>query len=105
MTELGTIVGVLQDREVFIQINSPGFIGTIVIGLLAGWIAGTVTRGHGFGCIVNVLLGLIGAFIGRWIFLKLGIVIWGFFGTLAAATVGAVLLVAAARLLAGSRGD
>ena len=54
---------------------------------------------------LNVLLGLIGAFIGRWIFLKLGIVIWGFFGTLAAATVGAVLLVAAARLLAGSRGD
>ncbi|HYL46034.1 MAG TPA: GlsB/YeaQ/YmgE family stress response membrane protein [Candidatus Limnocylindrales bacterium] len=105
MTELGTIVGVLQDREVFIQVTSPGFIGTIVIGLLAGWIAGTVTRGHGFRCIVNVLLGLIGAFIGRWIFLKLGIVIWGFFGMLAAATVGAVLLVAVARLLAGSRGD
>jgi uncharacterized membrane protein YeaQ/YmgE (transglycosylase-associated protein family) len=105
MTELGTIVGVLQDREVFIQVTSPGFIGTIVIGLLAGWIAGTVTRGRGFGCIVNVLLGLIGAFIGRWIFLKLGIVIWGFFGTLAAATVGAVLLVAVARLVAGSRGD
>ena len=105
MTELGTIVGVLQEREVFIQVTSPGFIGTIIIGLLAGWIAGTVTRGHGFGCIVNVLLGLIGAFIGRWIFLKLGIVIWGFFGTLAAATVGAVILVAAARLLAGNRGD
>jgi uncharacterized membrane protein YeaQ/YmgE (transglycosylase-associated protein family) len=104
MTELGTIVGVLQDREVFIQVTSPGFIGTIIIGLLAGWIAGTVTRGHGFGCIVNVLLGLIGAFIGRWIFLKLGIVIWGFFGTLAAATVGAVVLVAVARLLAGSWG-
>jgi uncharacterized membrane protein YeaQ/YmgE (transglycosylase-associated protein family) len=105
MTELGTIVGILEDREVFIQVTSPGFIGTIIIGLLAGWIAGTVTRGHGFGCIVNVLLGLIGAFIGRWIFLKLGIVVWGFFGTLAAATVGAVLLVAIARLLAGSRGD
>jgi uncharacterized membrane protein YeaQ/YmgE (transglycosylase-associated protein family) len=105
MTELGTIVGVFEDREVFIQLTSPGFIGAIIIGLLAGWIAGTVTRGHGFGCIVNVLLGLIGAFIGRWIFLKLGIVVWGFFGTLAAATVGAVILVAAARLLAGSRGD
>ena len=105
MTQLGTVVGVLQDREVFIQVTSPGFIGTIIIGLLAGWIAGTVTRGRGFGCIVNVLLGLIGAFIGRWIFLKLGIVIWGFFGTLAAATVGAVLLVAVARLIAGTRGD
>lgn len=105
MTDLGIIFGVLQNHEVFIQVTSPGFIGTIIIGLLAGWIAGTVTRGHGFGCIVNILLGLIGAFIGRWIFLKLGIVIWGFFGTLAAATVGAVVLVAAARLIAGNRGD
>lgn len=105
MTDLGMILGVLQNHEVFIQVTSPGFIGTIIIGLLAGWIAGTVTRGHGFGCIVNILLGLIGAFIGRWIFLKLGIVIWGFFGTLAAATVGAVVLVAAARLIAGNRGD
>jgi uncharacterized membrane protein YeaQ/YmgE (transglycosylase-associated protein family) len=105
MAGLGVIVSALQDREVFIQFNSPGFIGTIIIGLLAGWIAGTVTRGRGYGCIVNVLLGLIGAFIGRWIFLKLGIVIWGFFGTLAAATVGAVVLVAAARLIAGSHSD
>lgn len=105
MMALGTMVTMLQDREVFIQVNSPGFIGTIIIGLLAGWIAGAVTRGRGFGCMVNILLGLIGAFIGRWIFLKLGIVVWGFFGTLAAATVGAVVLVAAARLLAGSRGD
>jgi uncharacterized membrane protein YeaQ/YmgE (transglycosylase-associated protein family) len=108
MADLGTLIAFLQDhheREVFIQLNSPGFIGTIIIGLLAGWIAGTVARGRGYGCIVNVLLGLIGAFIGRWIFLKLGIVVWGFFGTLAAATVGAVVLVAVARLLAGGRGD
>jgi uncharacterized membrane protein YeaQ/YmgE (transglycosylase-associated protein family) len=90
-----------EGREVFIQVTSPGFIGTIIIGLLAGWIAGTISRGRGYGCILNVLLGLIGAFIGRWIFLRLGIVIWGFFGTLAAATVGAVILVAVARLLAG----
>jgi uncharacterized membrane protein YeaQ/YmgE (transglycosylase-associated protein family) len=52
-----------------------------------------------------VILGLIGAVIGRWLFIKLGIAIapWGFWGTLAAATVGAVLLVAIARLFAGSR--
>lgn len=102
MMHIGNLAASLQDgREVFIQLKSPGFIGTIIVGLLAGWIAGTISRGRGYGCILNILLGLIGAFIGRWIFLKLGIVIWGFFGTLAAATVGAVLLVAVARLLAG----
>ncbi len=95
----------LNQHAVYVEVTSPGFIATIIIGLLAGWIAGHITRGRGFGCIVDVLLGLIGAVIGRWLFTKLDIAIapWGFWGTLAAATVGAVLLVAVARLFAGSR--
>ncbi len=92
-----------QTRDIFVQVTSPGFIGTIIIGLLAGWIAGTISRGRGYGCIVDIILGLIGAFVGRWIFTRLGIVVWGFWGTLAAATVGAVVLVAVARLIAGGR--
>ena len=74
----------------------------IVIGLLAGWIAGTITRGRGFGCIVDIILGLVGAVIGGWIFTRLGIATWGFLGSLAAATVGAIVLVAIARLFSGS---
>jgi uncharacterized membrane protein YeaQ/YmgE (transglycosylase-associated protein family) len=84
---------------------SRGFIGWIIIGLLAGWIAGHITRGRGFGCIVDIILGLIGAVVGGWIFTKLGIVAWGFWGSLAAATVGAVVLVAIARLFAGGKSD
>jgi uncharacterized membrane protein YeaQ/YmgE (transglycosylase-associated protein family) len=105
MTNLLAGFFVLDPRgfEVYVDYRSPGFLGTIVIGLLAGWIAGQITRGRGFGCIVNILLGLIGAFIGRWIFLQLGIVTWGFVGTLAAATVGAVVLVAIARLFSGDK--
>jgi uncharacterized membrane protein YeaQ/YmgE (transglycosylase-associated protein family) len=76
-------------------------IGWIVIGLLAGWIAGQITRGQGFGCIVDIILGLVGAVIGGWLFTRLQIPAWGFWGSLAAATVGAVLLVAVARLFAG----
>ena len=89
----------IDEHTVYVQVTSPGFIATIIIGLLAGWIAGHITRGRGFGCIVDVILGL------RWLFIKLGISVapWGFWGTLAAATVGAVLLVAIARLFAGSR--
>ncbi len=76
-------------------------IGWILIGLLAGWLAGKVSRGAGYGCFADIVLGLIGSLLGGWLFLKLGIWGSGFLFSLAAATVGAVLLVAAARLLAG----
>jgi len=76
-------------------------IAWIIIGLLAGWIAGTISRGRGFGCIANIVLGLVGAVLGGWIFTKLGIERYGFLYSLAAATVGAVILVAIARLFSG----
>jgi uncharacterized membrane protein YeaQ/YmgE (transglycosylase-associated protein family) len=101
MSAMAAYCFLFQDG-VFVQMSARrGLIGWIVIGLLAGWLAGTISRGRGFGCIVNVILGLIGAVLGGWIFTKLGIVAFGFIGSLAAATVGAVLLVAIARLFAG----
>ncbi|HVA17682.1 MAG TPA: GlsB/YeaQ/YmgE family stress response membrane protein [Candidatus Dormibacteraeota bacterium] len=80
-----------------------GLLAWIIIGLIAGWLSGTVTRGRGFGCFADTILGMVGALIGGWIFSKLGITTFGFFGSLAAAFVGAVVLVAIARLFAGSR--
>ncbi len=100
MTSLA-LMALLQERTYYFGVSSRGLIGWIVIGLLAGWIAGQITRGQGFGCIVDIILGLIGAVIGGWLFTKLQIPAWGFWGSLAAATVGAVLLVAIARLFAG----
>jgi len=96
-------IALLDERVYLIGVSLHGFIGWIVIGLLAGWIAGHLARGRGFGCLVDVILGLIGAVIGGWIFTRLGISAAGFLGSLAAATVGAVLLVLIARLFAGSR--
>lgn len=84
-----------------VGIESRGLLAWVIIGLLAGWIAGVITRGHGFGCLVNIILGLVGAVIGGWIFTRLGIPSWGFWAGLAAATVGAVVLVAIGRLFAG----
>jgi len=89
-------------RVLIVGINTHSLIGWIVIGLIAGWVAGHVTRGKGFGCLVDIILGLIGAVLGGWIFTKLGIEMWGFWGSLAAATVGAVVLVAIARAFSGS---
>ena len=93
-----------ETKGIWISLPS-GFWGWIIIGLIAGWLAGKISRGRGFGCITDVILGLIGAVIGGWIFTRLGIVTFGFLGSLAAATVGAVLLVAVARIFAGGRAD
>jgi uncharacterized membrane protein YeaQ/YmgE (transglycosylase-associated protein family) len=78
-------------------------IAWVIIGLIAGWLAGTVSRGRGFGCIADILLGLVGAFLGGWIFEKLGILGGGLIYSIAAATVGAVILVAIARLFSGGK--
>ena len=75
----------------------------LIIGLLAGWLSGEITRGKGFGCLGDTLLGLIGAVLGGWMFSRLHISAYGFIGELAAATVGAVVLVAFARAIAGGK--
>ncbi len=76
-------------------------LGWIVIGVLAGWLSGKLVRGQGFGLLGDLFLGLIGAVIGGWVFSELGIYISGypFITSLAAATVGAVILVAIVRLV------
>jgi uncharacterized membrane protein YeaQ/YmgE (transglycosylase-associated protein family) len=74
-------------------------IATLIIGLVAGWLAGMLMRGSGYGILVDILLGLIGAVIGRWIFSALGIVAIGTVGYLAMATVGALALVSVTHLL------
>ncbi len=73
-------------------------LATLIIGLVAGWLAGILMRGSGYGMFVDILLGLIGAVIGRWIFGALGIAAVGGLGYLAMATVGAVVLVAITHL-------
>jgi uncharacterized membrane protein YeaQ/YmgE (transglycosylase-associated protein family) len=81
---------------------SSSLIAWIIVGLIAGWLAGLLSRGSGFGCLGDVAIGLIGSVLGGWIFSKLGILGGGLVYSLAAATVGAVLLVAVARLFSGS---
>lgn len=71
------------------------WIGWIIVGGIAGWLAGKLIKGGGFGVIVNVLLGIVGSVIGGWVFGVLGItVVSGFIGSLASATVGAIVLLA-----------
>src|SRR5258707_13034172 len=93
----------LQQRVVIVEWQG-GLSGWWLIGLLAGWLAGKMARGRGFGCIGDILIGLVGSVIGGWIFTQLGIVRTNtFLYSLAAATIGAVLLVSVAHLFFGGK--
>ena len=78
-------------------------IAWVIIGLIAGWLAGKVSRGRGFGCLADIILGMVGAIIGGWIFLKLNIRGDGLIFSIAAATLGAIILVAIARIFSGGK--
>jgi uncharacterized membrane protein YeaQ/YmgE (transglycosylase-associated protein family) len=64
----------------------------LVIGVIAGWLAGQILRGSGYGLVGDLVVGVIGAMIGGWVFAALGIVAFGVLGSIIAATVGAIVL-------------
>lgn len=65
----------------------------LVIGAVAGWLAGQIVRGMGFGLIGNIVVGIVGAFIAGWLLPRIGIVIGGgMVGSIINATIGAVVL-------------
>jgi uncharacterized membrane protein YeaQ/YmgE (transglycosylase-associated protein family) len=92
----------LAPQGVVIWFESHGFVSWLLLGLIAGWLAGKIARGRGFGCITDIVLGLIGSYLGGWVFVKLGILGGGFLYSLAAATLGAVILVSIAHLFSTS---
>ena len=76
-----------------------GLIYFLLIGAAAGWIAGQLMKGGGFGLIVNIILGIIGAFVGGWLLGELGISIGsGLTGSLITSVIGAVVVLFVAGL-------
>jgi len=72
----------------------------LLLGAIAGWLAGLIVRGGGFGLIVNIILGIGGAFVGKYLFAQLGITIGsGLVSTMVSAVVGAMVLVVIVSLL------
>lgn len=69
-----------------------GILWSIIIGVLAGAIAGWIMRGNGFGFIINLIVGLVGSVLGGWIYSLLGISSGGILGVLLMSVIGAVLL-------------
>ena len=68
-----------------------GVIWYIIIGIVAGFLAGKIMRGGGFGLLINLVVGIIGGLLGGWVFGLLGIAAGGILGSLITSVVGAVL--------------
>jgi len=71
----------------------------LIIGAVAGWLAGVVMKGGGFGLLGDIVVGIIGAYIGGWLFGALGIFAGGFIGAVITAFVGACALLFVIRLI------
>jgi uncharacterized membrane protein YeaQ/YmgE (transglycosylase-associated protein family) len=71
----------------------------IVVGLIAGWAAGKIMKGGGYGPAMDIVLGIVGAVVGGWLMGMLGIYAGGFLGTIVIAIIGAVFLIWLSRLL------
>jgi len=87
------------------HLSNQSLLVIIVVGIVAGWLAGRVMEGGGFGIIGDLVVGLIGAFIGDWLLPQLGV----HFGTgivplIINAFIGAVLLLLILRLVGGGGG-
>ena len=79
--------------------NFESLLVFLFIGLIAGWLAGVLVKGRGFGILGDILVGVIGAEFGGWIFGKLGLSTYGFAGAVFMAFVGAVALLAVIKLV------
>ena len=74
----------------------------LLVGIIAGWLAGQIMRGTGFGLIGDLVIGIVGAFIGGWLFPQLGLHLGaGLVGAIINATLGAMLLLFVLSLLRG----
>ena len=77
-----------------------GIIAWLIIGAIAGWLAGVLVKGGGFGLFVDIIVGIVGAFIGGWLAGVLHISLGGgWIGSIITAVIGAVILLFLIRLV------
>jgi uncharacterized membrane protein YeaQ/YmgE (transglycosylase-associated protein family) len=87
------------------HLSNESLLVIIVVGIVAGWLAGNIVRGGGYGLIGDLVVGVIGAFIGDWLLPQLGIRLGtGMVTLIANATLGAIVLLIVLRLISGIGG-
>jgi uncharacterized membrane protein YeaQ/YmgE (transglycosylase-associated protein family) len=84
------------------DLSTQGILVILVVGLIAGWLAGQIVRGGGMGIVADLAVGIVGAFIGTWLLPKVGIFLGsGILAGIVNATIGAVILLLIIRLVQG----
>ena len=82
------------------RMSSESLIVILFVGLVAGWLAGKIVRGTGFGIIGDIIVGILGAFISSWLFPRLGIHLGaGLVSDIIYSAIGAILLLLIVRLI------
>lgn len=76
-----------------------GLIWWIIVGLIAGWAAGKIMKGGGYGVVMDIVLGIVGAVVGGWLMGMVGIHAGGTIGTILVAILGAVFLIWLTRMI------
>jgi uncharacterized membrane protein YeaQ/YmgE (transglycosylase-associated protein family) len=88
--------------ESTVHISNESLVVILIVGLVAGWLAGKIVRGAGFGLIGDLIVGIIGAFIGDWLLPRIGILLGtGIISSIINALIGAVILLFLIRLVSG----
>src|SRR5947209_20443351 len=88
------------------HLSNQSLLVILLVGVVAGWLAGKIVRGTGFGILGDLLVGIIGALIGDWFLPRLGVHLGtGVVNAIVNATLGAVLLLLVVRLLGGVGGS
>jgi uncharacterized membrane protein YeaQ/YmgE (transglycosylase-associated protein family) len=83
-----------------LYLSSESLLVILFVGLIAGWLAGKIVRGTGFGIIGDILVGIAGAFVASWLFPKLGIHLGtGLVSEIIYSAIGAVVLLLIVRLI------
>ena len=87
------------------SLSNQSLLVIILVGIVAGWLAGRIVRGGGYGLIGDLVVGVVGAFIGDWLLPQLGIHLGtGTVALIINATLGAIVLLVILRLITGGGG-
>ena len=90
----------VSTRRSVMHMSVESLLIILLIGAIAGWLAGQIVQGTGFGLVGDIIIGIVGAFIASWLFPQLGIHLGaGIVAAIIAATIGAVLLLVIVRLV------
>jgi uncharacterized membrane protein YeaQ/YmgE (transglycosylase-associated protein family) len=95
----------MNPEDTKMYMSGESLLVILLVGLVAGWLAGQIVQGTGFGLVGDLLIGIVGAFIGSWLVPQLGIHLGsGIVAAIINATIGALILLLIIRLVRGGGG-